>query len=441
MRKNRSIMSKRKAKYAHLPIGESITQVQSMLRERLCNQRLPDKPEGTEAQHKHLLELLRRTAIHGESNSVLIVGPRGAGKTMLLKCVLRDLLEDKEAQKSLLQVHLNGLLQTDDRIALKEITRQLHLENVVGDKVFGSFAENLAFLLEALKKGDRSSSRPVLFILDEFDLFAHHKNQTLLYNLLDVSQSAQAPIAVVGITCRLDVLELLEKRVKSRFSHRQIHLLSSLTFTQYLQRVQSQLSLPQDFPDVKFAQDWNDSIKTLCEDKSAEEALRRHFNSSKDFRSLHILLMLCLSRVTVAKPVIKPADLLEASRLCFVDAKANMLHGLSILELCLIIAMKHLNDVYEGEPFNLQMVHNEFKKFLQRKSNSMYNFEQPVIMKAFEHLQQLELIRPVDGSAAKTQKEYQLMRLMLDHSQIMEALQKYPLCPTDVKQWAMSAFG
>lgn len=31
-----------------------------------------------------------------------------------------------------------GLLQTDDRIALKEITRQLHLENVVGDKVFVS---------------------------------------------------------------------------------------------------------------------------------------------------------------------------------------------------------------------------------------------------------------------------------------------------------------
>lgn len=43
----------------------------------------------------------------------------------------------------------------------------------------------------------------MLFVLDEFDLFAHHKNQTLLYNLFDVSQSAQAPIAVVGITCRL----------------------------------------------------------------------------------------------------------------------------------------------------------------------------------------------------------------------------------------------
>ncbi|KAM4560205.1 origin recognition complex subunit 4 isoform 1-T2 [Odontesthes bonariensis] len=433
-------MSKRKGKDAHLPLGECITQAQQILRERFCQQRLPNRPEGVEAQHKHLVELLKRTAIHGESNSVLIVGPRGAGKTALLRCVLRELLEENDAQKNLLRVHLNGLLQTDDRIALKEITRQLQLENVVGDKVFGSFAENLAFLLEALKKGDRSSSRPVLFVLDEFDLFAHHKNQTLLYNLLDVSQSAQAPVAVVGITCRLDVLELLEKRVKSRFSHRQIHLLSSLTFAQYLERVRAQLSLPEDFPDLKFAQEWNAGIKTLCEDKSVEEVLQRHFNSSKDFRSLHVLLMLCLSRISIAKPAIRPADLLDASRLCLADAKANMLHGLSILELCLIIAMKHLNDVYEGEPFNLQMVHNEFKKFLQRKSNSMYNFEQPVVMKAFEHLQQLELIRPVDSSSAKTQREYQLMRLTLDHSQIMEALQKYPQCPTDVKQWAMSAF-
>lgn len=58
-----------------------------------------------------------------------------------------------------------------------------------------------------------------------------------------------------------DVLELLEKRVKSRFSHRQIHLLSSLTFPQYLDRVQAQLSLPEDFPDREFAQEWSASVK------------------------------------------------------------------------------------------------------------------------------------------------------------------------------------
>lgn len=45
--------------------------------------------------------------------------------------------------------------------------------------------------------------RPVLFILDEFDLFLFHKNQTLLYNLFDISQSAQNPVLVIGLTCRL----------------------------------------------------------------------------------------------------------------------------------------------------------------------------------------------------------------------------------------------
>lgn len=434
-------MPKRKSEDSHMPMGECISQVQTLLRERLCHQQLPQRPEGVDSQHKHLLELLKRTAAHGESNSVLIIGPRGAGKTMLLRRVLAELLVEDDVQKTLLQVHLNGLLQTDDRIALKEITRQLSLENVVGDKVFGSFAENLAFLLEALKKGDRSSSRPVLFILDEFDLFAHHKNQTLLYNLLDVSQSAQTPVAVVGLTCRLDVLELLEKRVKSRFSHRQIYLLSSLTFPQYLKAVRALLQLPDPgFPDATFRRDWNHSVEALCEDKSVEDVLRRQFNSTKDLRSLHRLLMVCLSRVSVRNPAIRPVDLQDAGRLLSADAKTNVLHGLSILELCLIIAMKHLNDIYDREPFNLQMVYNEFKKFLQRKSHSMYNFDQPVVMKAFEHLQQLEVIRPVDAAASRAQREYQLVRLMLDHSQIMEALQKYPQCPTDVKQWAESSF-
>ncbi|XP_078084128.1 origin recognition complex subunit 4 isoform X3 [Mustelus asterias] len=402
-------MSKRKSKENSFSLGECIAQVHMILRARFCHY-IPGKPFGVEAQYKNLMDLLKQTAVHGESNSVLIVGPRGAGKTMLLRSVLKELMEMKQVKENLLQVHLNGLLQTDDKIALKEVTRQLQLENVVGDKVFGSFAENLAFLLEALKKGNRSSSRPVLFILDEFDLFAHHRNQTLLYNLLDVAQSAQTPVAVVGLTCRLDVLELLEKRVKSRFSHRQIHLLNTFGFKEYVEIFQQQLTLPKEFPDGRFAQEWNQNIQ-----------------------------MLALSQVAVSNPNIRLPDLLAASRLCTMDSKANVLHGLSVLELCLIIAMKHLNSIYEGEPFNFEMVYNEFQKFIQRRTHSIHNFEKPVVLKAFEHLHQLELIKPMDGTSTRAQKEYQLVKLLLDSSQIMDALQKYPHCPTEVQLWASSA--
>ncbi|XP_058404901.1 origin recognition complex subunit 4 isoform X4 [Diceros bicornis minor] len=386
-------MSSRKSKSNNLMHSECLSQVQRILRERFCHQSPHSNLFGVQVQYKHLIELLKRTAIHGESNSVLIIGPRGSGKTMvkavdfwcffalLINRALKELMEVEEVSENILQVHLNGLLQINDKIALKEITRQLNLENVVGDKVFGSFAENLSFLLEALQKGDRTSSCPVIFVLDEFDLFAHHKNQTLLYNLFDISQSAQTPIAVIGLTCRL----------------------------------------------------------CLLEDRSVREVLQKHFNVSKNLRSLHVLLMLALNRVTISHPFMTAADLIEANQLCSMDSKANIVHGLSVLEICLIIAMKHLNDIYEEEPFNFQMVYNEFQKFVQRKAHSVYNFEKPVVMKAFEHLQQLELIRPMERTSVNAQREYQLMKLLLDNTQIMNALQKYPNCPTDVRQWATSS--
>ena len=54
----------------------------------------------------------------------------------------------------------------------------------------------------------------------------------------------QAPICVIGLTCRLDVIELLEKRVKSRFSHRQIYLFASNKFDpDYLNMVEKLLKL------------------------------------------------------------------------------------------------------------------------------------------------------------------------------------------------------
>ncbi|NXK69772.1 ORC4 protein, partial [Sylvietta virens] len=391
-------------------------------------------------QHSHLLELLKRTTVHGESNSALIIGPRGSGKTTLLNHVLKDLREMNQVRENLLEnPFLSGLLQTNDKVALKEITRQLQLENVVGDKVFGSFAENLAFLLEALRRGNRTSSCPILFVLDEFDLFVHHKNQTLLYNLFDISQSAQTPVTVIGLTCRQDILELLEKRVKSRFSHRQIYLMNSFDFKQYIKIFKKQLSLPAEFPDESFAQKWNNNVQHLSEDKAVQDVLQNLFHHTKDLRSLHFLLMLAVSAVTVHHPLLTAADLQEASRQRSSDSKANIVHGLSVLEICLIIAMKHLNEVYDGEPFNFQMVYNEFQKFIQRKAHSMYNFEKPVVMKAFEHLLQLELVQPLERPSARAQREFLLLRLLLDSRQIMDALQVYPNCPTDVKQWAASS--
>lgn len=142
----------------------------------------------------------------------------------MITSILSTLLPIDTFRKNTMIVNLNGYIHTDDAAALKSITKQMKLETAVNGKVFTAFADNLAFLLDCLKSGDRTTSKSVIFILEEFDLFCAHGNQTLIYNLFDVAQSAQAPICVIGLTRRNDVIELLEKRVKSRFSHRQIFL-------------------------------------------------------------------------------------------------------------------------------------------------------------------------------------------------------------------------
>ncbi|KAH9506417.1 origin recognition complex subunit 4 [Dermatophagoides farinae] len=68
-----------------------------------------------------------------------------------------------------------------------------------------------------------------IIVLDNFDVFCR-KQQTLLYNLLDLTQHGRS-ILVIGITRRLDYIELLEKRVRSRLTQRVVHLVSP--FKQY----------------------------------------------------------------------------------------------------------------------------------------------------------------------------------------------------------------
>lgn len=334
-------------------------------------------------------------------------------------------------------VRLSGLLQTDDRLALKEITSQLRLEMATANKVFGSFAENLSFLLECLRFGTKEESKPVIFILDEFDLFCHHRNQTLLYNLFDVAQSAQAPISVIGLTCRLDVIELLEKRVKSRFSHRQIHLFPVGKFDSYLDTFKLLMQLPSSFLHKDFAKSWNSHIEAMAKDTNVSSLLKRQHDITRDIRALKTLLMMSVSQLSTTRPQLTYQMLTQAQQLLTTEAKTNVLQGLSILQICLVVAMNHLTAVYEGEPFNFEMVFKEYMKFCHRRS-SMQSYERPVIFKSFDQLKSLELVRSVDNTRG-VQREYQLVQLMMTPAQVTDALLQLPGIPTEVQQWASSS--
>ncbi|XP_018577250.1 origin recognition complex subunit 4 isoform X2 [Anoplophora glabripennis] len=257
---------------------------------------------GREDERKEIFDLIQKTVQHGESNSALVVGPRGSGKTALIEDVLTELQKSQTFNNDAILVKLHGLIHTDDSLALRSITSQMKLDNAVDGKVFGSFAENLAYLLACLRAGEKHTSKCVIFILEEFDLFCAHHNQTLLYNLFDISQSAQTPICVLGITCRLDVIELLEKRVKSRFSHRQYFLYPCKEDCDYISRlehtltkIEYYLSLPEDMKfkiNSTLKKQWNKTLKGLLADKKFRAVIQRLVDIDLNERTLKNILNL-----------------------------------------------------------------------------------------------------------------------------------------------------
>lgn len=66
------------------------------------------------------------------------------------------------------------------------------------------------------------------------------------------------------------------------------------------------------------------------------------------------------------------------------DMIQNIL-DLSVLELCLVIAMKHHEDIYDNKPMNFEMIVSRYLKFVNSNSN-IQSVQRSVVMKAFEHI-------------------------------------------------------
>jgi len=66
--------------------GQEVIKARRFLKERL--QRDYTSLRGYEAERSNVRQLLQRTAEMGESNSLLLIGPRGAGKTTVSKGII-----------------------------------------------------------------------------------------------------------------------------------------------------------------------------------------------------------------------------------------------------------------------------------------------------------------------------------------------------------------
>ncbi len=134
-------------------------------------------------------------------------------------------------------------------------------------------------------------AQPTVLVLESFDLFAIHGRQALLYCLLDTVQSCRAGkdnrgIAVVGVTTRVDTINLLEKRVKSRFSGRMLRTAGPGTLDDWISIARNALTVKISPSNEEWQVWWAAAVEKFLDDNSVEVALSDLYSLTKDVRLL-----------------------------------------------------------------------------------------------------------------------------------------------------------
>ncbi|KAK4959785.1 origin recognition complex subunit 4 [Elasticomyces elasticus] len=360
--------------------SSQLATLQSVVLEQLTGKR-PVPLSNLSDEYTKVSTLIAQTVTAGESNSMLLIGARGSGKSALVNQILRE--QALEHGGDFHVVRLSGFIHTDDKIALREIWRQLgrDLEGEDDESLSSrNYADTLTTLLALLShpadQGREQEAgqvtKSVVFILDEFELFATHPRQTLLYNLFDIAQSRKAPIAVLGLTTKIDVSEGLEKRVKSRFSHRYVYLGLPKSFAQYREGCKSVLclsSLPVDEQKalVDSVEAWNALMEDLLETEGMIQHLRGLYYTTKSLPEFASSMLLPFATMftddsdTDSVAILAHLTTTFQASLGAPDSKLAIMSSLSTLHLALLICAARLTNIYNTDLVSFALAYEEYK--------------------------------------------------------------------------------
>ncbi|KAJ4961122.1 hypothetical protein NE237_021032 [Protea cynaroides] len=396
-----------------------------LLRSRLCNHSyiLKHFSDSSDSNYSKLKFTLSNSITEACNNSILLLGPRGCGKNAVLDLVLSDLQVEHSDLISV--IRLNGLLHSDDNCALKEIARQLCMEHQLLFSKMASSDDNSHFMIAMLRECGLAH-KTIIFVLDEFDLFAQGK-QRLLYSLLDALQSVTSQAVVIGISCRLDADQLLEKRVRSRFSHRKLLFLPPSK--EYLHRLMGNiLSLPTDssFP-YEYAIAYNAKLQNILGDQIFTEIINKLSNADSSLDHFLRFLFCAVCYMDLDSGFLSIENFKTALLSIQRQPKLESIKDCSVLELYILVCMKRL-EVKEQNSYNFNSIMKEYKVIHDSFKTSDF-YAQNVCLRAFEHLIQHELISYMDNRGQNQSVEFRPVKLLLSSHELYQGLKSNGSCP------------
>lgn len=141
--------------------------------------------------------------------------------------------------------------------------------------------------------------------------------------------------------------------------------------------------------DAGFVRNWNKNIDKLASNKKVQESLEHLYDLNVTISTLKHILFQAIANIpetTTAEFAIEPKTIQKCvEEFMEYDDKVAILCDLSVLELSLIIAMKHHSEIYDRDPFNFEMILTRLHKF-QNSTECRENYDRTIVLKAFEVL-------------------------------------------------------
>ncbi|KAI0682645.1 origin recognition complex subunit 4 C-terminus-domain-containing protein [Earliella scabrosa] len=454
-----------------------------------------DYPPTNTAAYEQLSDLLTGSVVRGEGNSCLLIGPSGSGKTQMVERAIAVLPSNP------IVVRLSGYAQHNDRLAIREIAWQLAQQTGTSflpsdpdeddEDDAGKPAESAPALApkeqtEAIEQepgdGDDEDEnpfiegapvraaepvialpppaqllalismiptlpRPTIVVLDGFDLFAGHARQALLYCLLDTAQSCRAGtvsgtgsgMAVVGVTARVDTINLLEKRVKSRFSGRMIRTACPAKIGHWVELAKGVLGADVEGDEEEVEEwkaIWSKAVERFVGDEEVVEVLRETYALTRDFQMFRRIMTCLTLGLTPASPYPTRALLESAVSRQRCPPRYPPLHTLPYPAVCLLIASVHAQ-TSGHDVFTFEMLYDTFKSQLRTSQSAPVQIEGGGIGMAFERLVDLHVFMPAAAPSASIGKVFALHRSTVDRFAVRKAVDT--IGQLNLKKWLTKA--
>ncbi len=347
-------------------------------------------------------------------------------------------------------VRLYGRAHADEVTGFKEIARQLCQTFCLHFAENASQEANREFLRSLLLHRLAGTDHAVIFILEDMDMFTKGK-QTLLYTLLDALQTP-AKVVLIGTTGRGDTINLLEKRVRSRFSHCSLILelprAAALTpgpdsepsdgFREGAADIlQGMLTLPPAFPHKVYAAAHNYALTAAVTHPDTMSALQDLVAYDNSMHALRNVVQWAVGRVPALPiPRLSWKVVLDACRRVSgpaYDGLEARAAGLSMPQLILLVAAVRVARRRMDGPINLKMATKEFAAYCSRAGHD--NYSSRAAARAWDELLGTGLLAPAGTTIRRC--PYAPVHVVVMPEELRAGMQRHELCPQQLKLWAV----